>query len=81
MQRISAQEYCCAQALQTCLSLSLCLSAQVLREHYLVYDGYALFANMGGLVGVLLGLSVVDGFDFAFDAVVSAASRIMKLGT
>ena len=53
----------------------------MLREHYLVYDGYALFANMGGLVGVLLGLSVVDGFDFAFDAVVSAASRIMKLGT
>ncbi len=34
-----------------------------MREEYVVYDGYAFFADMGGQVGILLGLSILSVFD------------------
>ncbi len=52
---------------------------QTVKEHYLVYDGYSLFADMGGLVGVLLGLSIVAAFDVFFDLVIAVAFRILDL--
>ncbi len=42
---------------------------QVVREDYLVYDGYALFADTGGLVGVLLGMSCIAAFDYVVELV------------
>ncbi len=52
----------------------------MLKEHYLVYDGYSLFADMGGLIGVLLGLSIVATFDFIFDLIAAVAFRILAFG-
>ncbi len=49
----------------------------MLKEHYLVYDGYSLFVDMGGLVGIFLGLSVVAAFDFIFDLITAIAFRIL----
>ncbi len=44
---------------------------------YLVYDGYALFADAGGLVGVLLGLSCLALFDHAAAAAERAAALFL----
>ena len=41
---------------------------------YLVYDSYDCFADIGGQVGILLGLSFVA----AFDNVVSTAWRMTR---
>ena len=46
-----------------------------MREEYLVFDGYALFADLGGLTGVLLGISSITLFDYLITGLF-ALSRI-----
>ncbi len=41
-----------------------------------MYDSYSFFADMGGLVGVLLGLSCVTAFDAGADLLRWSARRM-----
>ncbi len=51
---------------------------QTVKFDYLVYDGYALFADAGGLMGVLLGLSCLALFDHAAAAAERAAALFAR---
>ncbi len=41
-----------------------------------VYDSYSLFADMGGLVGILLGISCLTVFDQAMELAAWAANKL-----
>ncbi len=48
----------------------------------MVYDGYSLFADTGGLVGVLLGMSCIAAFDYAVELTATTADLMgYKLGS
>ena len=50
------------------------LNLQTVQEDYLVFDGYALFADLGGLIGVLLGISSITLFDYLVKALFMLSS-------